>query len=414
MARLKGVIFGVENVLIRKGRAEWDQGVLAETGRLVGFLKKRGVEAAVISNRNWTVTDDGDDRRYPLKDFLEEQWGTRLHWFTGGVDVNFKQRGDALEGLFAKLRWQPNEAFFVGNSDIDMQSAIHGKVLLLNATWYEKQIDYGFPFDRPKEVARFIDVFCRRDHHWFFRLEDQGVRAYALAPYSTMINSYKDYSEYFYSAIKNRQGRGHDFWAKYLCTSMYFSGLYRDIDYICPYPGHRVNSFPSVLQGPMDIFAKCFNKRYLRDLVVRHTDALESKKNRATVGHLNQLNTIQLTRLPLKNATERYKNPPLKAGKTVLVVDDIMTEGYSFEAARLFIRQTGADVICVSLLKTINRDYHALVGGRLTGSPYDRWTFQGTREVRRYGYQQHVVDHQAPHELDAKLDEYRNWDWPED
>jgi hypothetical protein len=70
--------------------------------------------------------------------------------------------------------------------------------------------------------------------------------------------------------------------------------------------------------------------------------------------------------------------------------------------------------MCVSLLKTINRDYHALVGGRLPGSPYDRWTFESAGEARRYAYHQQVVDHQAPHELDAKLDEYRNWDWPKE
>lgn len=69
---------------------------------------------------------------------------------------------------------------------------------------------------------------------------------------------------------------------------------------------------------------------------------------------------------------------------------------------------------CVSLLKSINRDYHAMVLGRLPGSLYDRWTFEGAGQVRRHGYQKHVVDHQAPHELDAKLDEYRYWDWPVD
>src|SRR3954447_945045 len=124
MARLKGVIFGVENVLGRQGTANWDEGVLAETGRLIGFLKARGIEAAVISNRNWSVTSHDTGQKLPLQEVLEERWGMRLHWFTGGVDVNYKQRGDALAGLLRKLGWQPNEAFFVGNSDVDMQSAI--------------------------------------------------------------------------------------------------------------------------------------------------------------------------------------------------------------------------------------------------------------------------------------------------
>jgi orotate phosphoribosyltransferase len=36
----------------------------------------------------------------------------------------------------------------------------------------------------------------------------------------------------------------------------------------------------------------------------------------------------------------------MKHGKTVLVVDDFCTQGNSFEAARAFIRATGAQVVC--------------------------------------------------------------------
>ena len=75
-----------------------------------------------------------------------------------------------------------------------------------DATWYEKQIDYGFPFDRPKEVARFIDVFCRREHHLVLRHRGPGFRVYALAPYSTIIDSYKkDFR--VPSSIKKRRGK---------------------------------------------------------------------------------------------------------------------------------------------------------------------------------------------------------------
>ena len=375
------------------------------------------VGAAVISNRNWTVTDGEDERRLSLKDVLEEQWGTRLHWFTGGVDVNFKQRGDALGGLLGKLGWQPNEAFFVGNSETDMQSAINGGLLLLNAVWYEKNMDYGFSFEVPKQVARFIDVFCLRDHHWFFGIEDGNRRAYALAPYGTIAGgtAVKAYSEDFITAVKRELGDGHDFWANYLCTSLYFSGIYADVSYICPYPKHDVGRYPVVLQEPLDTFAKCFRGKYLPDLIHRHTTAPESKSNRGRVDHSHQLSTIHLNRLPRywsKDQYKQFKSPPLNGSKTVLVVDDIMTNGHSLEAGAAYVRATGAAVISVGLLKTLNTDYRGLKNYRLPGSPYQPNLCTGGCEVNNHIYNSHVIDRDAPRELYEKLRQYKAWEWP--
>src|SRR5271157_2826977 len=219
MARLKGVIFGVDNVVVQPGTADWDLGVLAEIKKLICFLKDRGIDVALISNHPWSARNREDGSRRPLKEVLQEEWGLALNWFIGGDDVAWKQRAKALADVRAKMGWEVNETFLVGNSETDMQSAVNGGTLLLNAVWYQKKMDYGFLFDRPKEVARFIDVFCLRDHPWFFRIEDLDLRVYALAPYGTMYDQYKDYSEYFIDAVKKRRGTGHDFWAKYLCTS---------------------------------------------------------------------------------------------------------------------------------------------------------------------------------------------------
>jgi hypoxanthine phosphoribosyltransferase len=162
----------------------------------------------------------------------------------------------------------------------------------------------------------------------------------------------------------------------------------------------------------MTAFAKCFRGNYLPDLVVRHADAPESKRNRGTVTHLDQLNTICLRPDPLKRGKERYKKPPLASGKTVLVVDDICTQGFSFEAAGAYVRKTGANVVFVSLLKTLNRDYESMVATHLPRGAYQPNHFNSVGRGKVYPYRSHIADHASPTELRSKLRQYHDWDWP--
>ncbi len=413
MARLKGVIFGVDNVLVKEGTNDFRSDILTDVGRLVRFLRNRRIEPVVLTNRTWTIGREGSEEPpRPAQEYLEQRWGP-IRWFKAGSDgVPWKQRAAALQHIREQMGWVANETLFVGNSDADMRSAINGGVLLLNALWFGKQMDYGLQFESPKKIARFVDVFCLREHFWFWRVEDGALRVYSLAPYGTMVDEYKEYSENFIVAVKRELGSYGDFWARYLCTSMYFSGLYNPVNYLTSYPKHTRGEYPEVLIEPMTAFVKCFRGNYLPDLITRHTDAPESKRNRGSINHTHQLNTIHLRRDPLKRGEERYKNPPLCGGKTVLVIDDICTQGFSFEAAGTYIRQTGAQTVFVSLLKTLNRDYEVLAPTRLARGPYLPNQFDEAVTARVYPYRGHIVDHAAPKELRNKLRQYHSWDWP--
>jgi hypothetical protein len=414
MARLNGVIFGADNVLARMGDNDFSSGILTEVGRLVQFLRKRNIQTVVISNHRYCFTDRGPGGTHrPAQEYLQQQWGVPIRWFHRGEgEMPAKQTAAALAYVRAQFGWEPNETLFIGNSQSDMQSATNGGVLLLNAEWFGRQMDYGFIFPNPKEIARFIDVFCLREHLWFWRIESGGLRVYALAPYGTKVDSYREYSKNFIEAVKEELGDDGDFWAKYLCTSLYFSGLYDSINYVTSYPGHLRNDYPQVLNGPLTAFAKCFRRNYVPDLIIRHTDAPESKRNRDAVNHLNQLNTIHLEQNPLRQSDERYKTSPLSAKKTVLVIDDICTKGFSFEAARAYVAATRAGVVCVSLLKTLNRDYEALGSFQLANGPYQPNGFAAAGRLTTYGYRPNIVDAAAPEELLAKLKHYHRWDWP--
>lgn len=416
MAKLKGVIFGVENVLMPKGELSPHAGTLHEICRLVQFLRCKDVESVVMTNKPWVLRDTQTNKTTPLQDAIESRWGVRLNWYQCAKDgVPAKQSAESISYVREDMGWAENETLFIGNSEVDMQAAVNGKILLLNAEWYEKNMEYGFGFQNPKEVARFIDTFCFRDHLWYFKIEEPPLYVYSLAPLGSFYVETKYYSEDFLRNVKNEFGQDQDFWAKFLCTSMYFSGIYKDVNYITSYPKHAAGEYPEVLVKAMDTFAKCFRARYLRDLVVRHSTAIKSQFHRSTVDHANQLNTICLNPRPhrlVQDKPKQYASFPIKRGSTVLVIDDVCTKGMSFEAARSYLTEAGAEVICVSFLKALSHNYEAL------GSvPFPKGVFAKNSgcspQIRKiYDWRVHVVDSEAPTELTERLKKYQSWDWP--
>ncbi|MFL1502671.1 HAD hydrolase-like protein [Pseudomonas sp. S191] len=408
MAKLKGVILSVEDVLVQQGLG--DALVFSEVTKLIKYLKGTGTQFVVMTNRRWTV---GDGSRL-LVDALKEMWG-EFTYLCRSTDskIPAKPRAEATEYVLNLMGWKSNEVLYIGASESDMQTAVNGGLLFLRATWYANKTDYGFEFDAPKDIARFIDVFCFRDHLWCHEIHDGNFEYYALAPFSTMKAEYTLYSEDARKAAK--QGLGHpDFWVGAIVSSLYFSGIQNRINYITVYPGHKAGSGNVVMNDAMAIFGKCFRKNYLPDLIVRHTTAQKSQTARnqgIPLDHLNQLNTIMLNKAPLKTSSVRYKSPPLGKGKSVLLIDDICTRGYSLEAARTFVEKTGAKAILVSWLKTINTDIVELAPFEKF-DPYKPAVFSTQRARKTHSYHENIVDHLAPGELSEIFAHYKDWEWP--
>jgi hypothetical protein len=408
MAKLKGIILSIEDVLVRQG--EGDEKIFKQVSKLIKYLKSQKVDFVVMTNREWTVGKD----RLPLEKALKDIWGD-FKYLCRANDPKIppKPRAEAVAYALNLMNWQRNEVLYIGASESDMQTAVNGGLLFLRATWYANRTEYGFEFDSPKDIARFIDTFCFRDHLWCHEIQDGNFEYYALAPFSTMKPEYTLYSEDARDAAKH--GLGHpEFWVGALVSSLYFSGIYKRVNYIAVYPGHKAGSGNAVMNDAMTIFGKCFRKNYLPDLIVRHTTAQKSQtaRNRGLeLDHLNQLNTIHIKRAPLRTPISRYKNPPLGNGKTVLVIDDICTKGYSLEAARTFIEQTGSKAILVSWLKTINTDIVQLAHFPKF-DPYKPKTFENYRLAKTHSYRGNLVDHMAPGELTEIFKSYQNWEWP--
>ena len=408
MKKLRGVIFGIDKIITAEKVTKRE--IIEQIGRLTSFLLSKRITPVVLANREWFLGKE------PLQDALKGILGD-FPWFVANRDgFPHKPYAASINYVLNRMGWDSAETIYVGNTKHDMQTAVNGEVLFLNATWYGKTEEYGFQFSTPKDVAKFVDVFCLRDHLWHYTINN-GVEFYSLAPYSTYIPEFAEYSSDAKDTAKSKFGAGHpEFWTKYLISTIYFSELHKRIDYIAPYPGHAAGPTFNVIEDPMLIFTKCFRQTYLRDLVIRHTTAPKSSYTRNTGGllsHMTQLNTIVLNPHPLKGTGDLfYKHPPLVPGKTVMLVDDICTQGYSLEAARAFIAQTGADVICLSWLKTINRGYMRIDAGLPDFNPYNRQTFDANVRTTTIPYTLGITDEQAAAEVNQKLQSFINWNWP--
>ena len=415
--KLKGIILSVEDVLINQGKI--DQKVFEQVDLLMKFFKLRGIKPVLLANRRWTVTDSTTGKEQILFDVLKEKYDD-LVIFSRHFDNNIppKPQKAATAYILKEMSWQTNEVVYIGSNENDMRTAVNGNLLFLRASWYNDNTDYGFKFSEPKQIARFIDTLCLREHFWSHEIKDGDFEYYALAPFSTMRSDYARYSSDAKAAAKF--GQGHpDFWLSALVTSMYFTGIHERIDFIAAYPGHQAGVGNDKMNGDLMTFAKCFRKGYLHDFIVRHKTAMKSQTARVqgrTLDHLNQLNTIHLNKLPTKNYADKpYTNQPVKRGKTVLIVDDICTRGYSFESARKYIEETGAKTILVSWLKTINTNIAGL-GATAKFNPHipNLFNHDSAPLGTSYSYHQHLVDHQASDELGDQFRDFVNWNWPKE
>lgn len=410
--KLKHVIFSIDDTIL--GFNNEKNEMFAEVTKLINFLKRKNIGFSILANRTRPVSVKGKTEKVDLFDALKQHWGD-FPVFCSGIDasVPYKPQAKAVKYVIDKLGLEENEVVLLGAKLDDMRTALNGGVLFLRATWYTARTDYGLEFSTPKDVAKFIDIFCTREHYWCFQINEQGFRYYALAPFSTYKAEYTTYSEDARSTAKH--GTGHpEFWVSALITSIYFTGLHREVDYICSYPGHKRGYGNKVMNEPMKIFGRCFNKNYIPDLIYRHTDAPKSQTARRegrTTSHENQLNTIHIQMNPIKKieTEKRYASPPTRRGKTVLVLDDFCTRGYSLEAARQYIHKTGSKTILVSWLKTINTDIEKLFD--IDGlKPYSANQVNSPKVDKIFNYHTYLTDPTASEELTELFQRFQEWD----
>ncbi|QPO12967.1 hypothetical protein IT893_05475 [Thalassospira sp. A40-3] len=413
MHSLKLVIFSLRDVLVSKGTIDNEK--LSETVKLFKFLVSKGIDIALVSNSHWTVRPANKS----FQQFISELVGTEIPYFQGGVHIPYKQRPQAMKTVLDNYGVSKQEAVYVGSTDHDMQAARNGGLLFLNANWHAQNSKYGFDFASPLEIGKFIDCCCDPED-WFWKIEEEGLRIYSIAPLAEFSKRYPEAAGYSSSAKSATKFSIGDlrFWGLVMAARLHFSGLGAEVNYVTPYPGHKTTSQKTLLTNALKVVSGSLQAQYLDDLIIRHTDAQKSqllRKQGIAPDHRNQLSTICLRRDPVRTGPKqlRYKSPPLKKGKKVLLIDDICTQGFSSEAARSFIEATGAEMIAVTWLKTPgNNDFQQIrqLAPEIK-KPYSPYSPEQVK-YRLRSFDTHISNPNAPKSVAESFSRYQNWDWP--
>ena len=372
MAKLKAVIFSLRNVFFddRIENKTLDNPYIEKLINLINFLATKNIRVILHTNDFWHLKND---KNISLSAHLESITGQKISYYnrTQYNDMPRKPNADSIPYVLRKENLEQNEVIYIGCNKYDWQACINSKVLFIKATWIfdDADIPYGFGFKDMAALVRFIDICCiQANENEMYYYIDEIISFYTLSPFSTYKPALQVYSASARSTAKQLGAEAEpDFWLMLLISKLYFSGIYLELDAIVSFPGHRVGFGSDVMNEALDIFGKCFRISYLHDAIIRHTQSLKSQNARNSgqsdkLNIYNHLNTLVLNPKPrtLTNKREIKSNYKYK-GKNFLLMDDIATAGYSFDAARLLLKAAGANVVCMSWLKTINKDLHVSV-----------------------------------------------------
>ena len=101
-------------------------------------------------------------------------------------------------------------------------------------------------------------------------------------------------------------------------------------------------------------------------------------------------------------------------GKTVLIVDDICTQGHSLEAARAFAQAAGARVISLCWLKTPGpNDYNRIIGLEpQIKRPFAKYV-PIEQQIAVYSNSGHIINQNAAKQIADAFTRFSGWEWPE-
>lgn len=251
---------------------------------------------------------------------------------------------------------QPHEIVYLGDDDrTDIFCAINAKVLPITATYSKanKPRNYGIPMGSPQKVLKFLSTFGKQESPYF------GWYCSSTCPdtdlpidVKALIGNHTGFTDRLETVLKEGSNKVAMSPKKrkqivallffYLVSQCYLSGAIANIDWVCAYPGHKESSSNALLGEYLKWFSKLFREKFQDDLIVRHMTAPKSQYAGPQRNIFSQFRTIKIN--------SDYKRK-LK-GKSVLVLDDFTTRGYSLETARRMLLQAGAkQVMCLAIAK---------------------------------------------------------------
>lgn len=404
---LKLILVSIDGTLVDSTTRKINISIAKEFIEFAKKMNGAGVKVALWSNKKWSVGES------LLEDWIKTKfnYSIPIHGFSYD-NAPPRQKANSVAPIKNHYKVKNNEIILIGSQIEDLQAAVNNHLLLIKPEWYPNKLDYGFPVKTIEEVERFCLLFGIRQHPIFWELNIKDLCIAASGPFSTQVSDYSVFGSDAKSFAKF--GTGHaEFWFYFTISSLYFSGLLDNVNYICMYPGHKISSDPNKngMAEFLSKLAKCFNIGFYHDLILRTSNAPKSQGIKSYERKfLTQFNSIQLNKYPHKYLNAEPNKSILRLNnKTVLVVDDFCTSGRSLEAARTLLNAAGAQVRLYTWLKTINTSYQYVTLDTSTITPYSpsKQTIEPNSQPIKHI--DGIVDALAPKELQNIFTRFIEW-----
>lgn len=276
-----------------------------------------------------------------------------------------------------------NYFVFVSGKEVDFHVAVNCKSLFIVPTWIpvdEKSEYYGVHVDTPEQLFKFIRAL-NNQKNWYSRLEiQQNEICFSLmdARYGYFAKS-KEEREiliHFQNLLKENKSRNYyEILLYHFLAGMTNTTLFDDIELFGMIPSSDCTLNEDMYKFMTQvryIKGKRLPKNRMEDdnLLIRHTPKRKahnaySPMQRCILGAVDEFSTMCINP-EFKNKIETLK----KAGRfNVLIFDDYVTHGNTFNAVRNLLEAIGVNKIIFVALGSFGKTFKK-VDYKLTGSVY--------------------------------------------
>lgn len=260
-----------------------------------------------------------------------------------------------VEHICDAFNIEHRDVLYLGDTDHDMWTAVNSQVVYLNAAWSNPTMEYGIQVSSPAILTPLVENFFMKPTLWYWTLDTQD-RLGRMVEAKAMIDGNGAGVLDIRYGLLNWAKHDRDssvgpfklgnFFMLHLLASIYLGGLYEKADWWTTYPGSDGGT-NTAMDEFFDIAAKLFRDKFKPRLLVRHSPAVDSGEARVagkSVSFMNQVRTVCLNDDPA--TIEQIR------GKSIVLIDDFITDGYSSEWARNLLLEAGAaNVIAVAIGK---------------------------------------------------------------
>ena len=331
---VKALISDLDGTLIRD-----DNSIVPGYDEALAQLKSMGIKLVIFSNHPRHDVENKIKNLAMPPDLIVTR-----------DDVNIsKGSPEWIKHVTQKIGLKRNELLYIGDTDLDMKTAVNSKVIYFNAEWSNPGYKYGLPIESPILLPIIIKNFFLKKHLWYWSVDSKDLKGNAVISRALIkkrdigVGSFKD-DLLDWAKYEKESKLGSltmsEFVFYHIIGSLYLDDSFSQIDTIALIPGHAGDYNP-LIQNSMGRMARLFRETFIPDLLHRYKAAAKSSFARTSgksPGFQNQVSTMHL------NCEPKFRSKAIE-NKTIFIMDDFITEGFTTEWARNLLYNANAKMV---------------------------------------------------------------------